>query len=128
MSRPVKPSKLYVGKIFSLRKHNKIRTSGGAKGNMTSDELGPNVLVLDEKTKDVEVMSADGVPVWISRYYLGSEIRETIDGSIPGELGKIITEMLSLKGMLGGDNYACRRIEKLIRRLRVVQENVENES
>ena len=153
MPRQQKATQLYVGKIFSLKKAKGIeayKTNGGdafklglgsgeCLGPKTWEEIGPNVLVLAEKGKTVEVLSPNFGPVWIPKFYLHTEIREMLTDNPEGELGKIITELTGVRELLSrcwspkkhdgnmkNVDKSLKTVNKLIRRVRLVQETLES--
>jgi hypothetical protein len=113
-----KATKLYVGKIFSL-KNFKFFPIGNRK--FPKERMGDHVLILDESPRNVKVMSKDGKPIWLSRFYLAQEINEKIEGNVKGELSKIINELANI---VNSDQIDQTKIYNIIKKLRVVQENL----
>ncbi len=144
-----KASKLYVGKVFSLKKNTKISIyrnyfKGFSLGEVSYEDLG-HVLILNENGKAVEVWTPyeGGMTVWFAKFYLHSEIKEEIEGNPHGELGKVITELSDVAtrlrdtgrawdgGLLTVDfknelEESSKKLNKLIRRVRLVQETLES--
>jgi hypothetical protein len=139
-----KPTKLYVGKLFTLKSVKAIQCHSASSDGyhdkskeLSAVQLGGRVLIIDEKAKRVKVLPASDKhpkPVWISRYYLHTEIHEEIEGNPVGELGKILNEMVTINNSLQYEpsqetvSRNRKKLEKLIRRVRLVQENLENGS
>lgn len=160
MTKPnnkTKASKLYVGKIFTLKNiwripwasHNSLpwyakrahdrerfRKEKWCKlegkdnvpydnGSMAREEIGERILILDETTKRAKIMTHRGKAIWISKFYLGTEIKEEIEGNPSGELSKVITELCNIKNSVL-DKKISDKLQKVIRQIRVVTENLEN--
>ena len=146
-----KISKLYVGKVFSLKNYKNFDVfplghRRGQRVTLTREELG-HVLIIDEKGKAVEIWTGwnGGYACWLTKFYLMAEIKEEIPGNATGELTKVISELGDVgsdvraaakafgNGVLTTDYQAemagvGEKLNKLIRRLRLVQETLESES
>lgn len=126
-----KATKLYVGKTFSLKQHKDINVGKGRRA--TGANLG-QILIIDETLKTVEALTPwqGGTIITVKKFYLHSEIKEVIDGNPVGELGKILTELsLANKTLRSSDHphFAVnKRLDKLIRRIRLVMETLEKET
>lgn len=117
-----KVSKLYVGKIFSLKNYKFFPYGKDwQEGNIPKEQVGEHVLILDENTKRVKIMTQNGKTVWISRFYLAQEINEKIEGDPKGELSKVINELTNIVNSVQIDQT---RLYNIIKKLRVVQENL----
>lgn len=105
--------KPHVGRLFRLRKVKQME--GYAAGRPAfgdgqriiepKKDIGEIVMVLDETNTRVCVPSADGLRLWISKFYLGSEVRsksnhqgDTIE-SVIQELMSLSTSMLEQKNI-----------------------------
>lgn len=130
-----KASKLYVGKIFSLKAHKGIeiyqgRHKGKRVAQVSRDELG-HVIITGETGKAVEVWTGylGGMTVWLSKFYLHAEIKEEIEGSPAGELSKVIGDLADISRTMKQKTPALtlytKKLDKLNRRLRLVLENLE---
>ena len=140
------PTKIYTGKIFTLKnvwrlpwqnKNTKpvaLATSQGGfeSGEMLKEDFGDRVIILDERSKRVQVMTVKGKAVWISKYYLNTEIREELDGNVVGELGLVISDLSNVLKNLNKTTVSISNIDKkmndIIRRVRKVQEKLESEN
>lgn len=111
-------TKLHVGRVFSLKNYKFFPTN---RGSIAKEQMGERVLIIDETAKQVKVMSKNGRPLWVSRFYLKQEISEEIDGDPKGELSKIIND---LSNIANSDHELSTKIYTLIKRLRTLQENL----
>ncbi len=115
-----KTTKLYVGKVFSLKNYH---TFPGTM--LTREQIGNNVLIIDETSKKVKIIPNSGRPFWLSKFYLAQEIIEQIDDNVEGELAKIIVELSSIvNNDLKEDNKVSSALYQLLKRLKAVQEDV----
>lgn len=90
--------KSFLGRIFSIRKHKVIpasRTEMGDRFEMTPDQLGEVVLVLDENNTRVKVCVSEGGAAWIPKFYLHKEITNGEFRDVD-DLTEMIQELLSL--------------------------------
>lgn len=109
--------KPHVGRLFRLRKVKQMEGYAGDAGDgrpalgdgqriiEPKKDIGEIVMVLDETNTRVCVPSADGLRLWISKFYLGSEVRsksnhqgDTIE-SVIQELMSLSTSMLEQKNI-----------------------------
>jgi len=135
-------SSLYIGKVFTLKNvrgrgipwctHTARKCPGTWSrdfykwGWASAEELGAHVMVIDERTKQVKIICSKTFPVWISRYYLQTEISEEV-GSPGGELGIVLTELGSLTKKIS-DAGAMKELSEIIKRIRSVKETIEKET
>lgn len=125
-------SRLYVGKVFSLKKSSSIgwelsRSWDSKKGSSSWQDFGERVLIVDENIKRVRVLGLNGRTVWIAKYYLQTEINEDLEDSPVGELGKVINELTTITGKLE-DEVINKRLYNVLKQIRLVKEKLEKES
>lgn len=94
--------KIYIGRIFILRKHKIIPASIEKKfGNRIFYEsrktFGEAVCILDETNSKAQVTTLSGTVLWIPKYYLHKEITtQNLNDSITsGQINELSSEILS---------------------------------
>jgi len=149
-------TKLYVGKIFSLKSHYSIPWTSHntlperyyryerdpktgkevprkgrdgvqyASHSMPRKEIGERVLIINESTKKVRVITKKGKAIWISKYYLKQEIIEEIENNPQGEISKILNKLTEIGNSREVSKFS-EDIFGIIRKLRLLQGRFEPE-
>lgn len=99
--------KSFVGRIFALRKREKITGSLSHKdGGATSykrELFDDAVFVLDETNTKVRVFKKDGFTLWIPKYYLLKEITNEKETKLVEVLDTLRVLATKLQGNLSTD-------------------------
>ncbi len=128
-------TKLYTGKIFRLKKVEKIHydlkntinkyTRDGRGGMIKREDLGESVFILDERSKKVKILTSLG-SIWISKYYLADEVIEQHNSALieTDACINIVAELLN------DPNHAVQTTDKLTKvlgSLRIIRNSLEKD-
>ena len=125
MGKSNSTTKMYIGKVFTLKNLFRLQSS---EGTINRSELGEHVLITDENLKRVKTFTNRGKGVWISKYYLAKEIHEEIEGEPVGELSKVLKQLSEVERSVhkveGGANIS-KSLCNIMKSVRVVIETLE---
>lgn len=111
--------KAYVGRLFYLKKHKYMGTSGGSyRGlGLYRDNFPEVVFVLDEDNKNVQVLDINQQPRWIKRFYLA---KEAIPSNLFGSSDTLVEAIVFLSAIRETleDKQEIDKCNKIIQSLR----------
>jgi hypothetical protein len=128
-------NKLYVGKVFKLKRVNMVpwwshNTTHRARtsGLMHLEDIGKHVLVVDESTKRVKIITKNKQLVWISKYYLSKEVYAEQSGfNINSELDRCLGELIKLSDSEDVGELSQNKLYDLIVSVRNIKDSLEKE-
>lgn len=132
---------LYVGKVFELKNvrsvpwysHNTTtryqrKDAGRSSGDMTLNEMGKSVLIVEERTKRVKIITKNQQLVWIAKYYLAKEVyADTEIGSVNDALDACITKLSKLANQDDMDTKSQEKLFELVVSVRNIKDSLEKE-
>ena len=133
-------SNLYVGKVFTLKNVHRIpwcshnsKPKYGDKSHITNgslqeEDVGECVLIVDERSKKVRIITKGQSLVWIAKFYLEKEVyNESADDGIFGKLDQCITDLSKLGNSPNTKDSAQLKLFNVVQSLRNIKDSLEKE-
>jgi len=125
--------KPFVGRMFSIRKHKTITgypvTPNVNRTKYTHKDFGDIVLIFDETNTQVRVTDRNGKVVWIPKFFLLSEIKNSqfqkID-TITEFVNKFISLSVDAKVLLDNDIVDKKELSDVLNKLEEEINNLRN--
>ena len=133
-------SDLYVGKVFTLKNVHRIpwcshntKPKYGDKshiqqGSLQEEDVGECVLIVDERSKKVRIITKDQSLVWIAKYYLAKEVyNDASNDGVFSKLDRCITELSKIGNHTTTKDGTQIKLFNIVQSLRNIKDSLEKE-
>ena len=122
-----------IGKVYGVRKNrsghqlyfkatDQRYSRKNKRFSVSEEEMGEQVLVLDERTKRLQILCGNGKVGWIARWYLTNEIKEEYNQKF-ATIQKAIEQLMQLVPKIEQKEIVTE-LTQICQLLRQIQEEV----